>query len=165
MPPPASPATAVPDDSSTSAAPAPERPAVAQTPAAELRVALLRTTRRLKQQRGAAGLSDGQHAVLVEVCRRGPSTPGALAEHERISAPSMTRILNGLVELGLVRKDADPQDGRQVLVDLTDAGRDELAATRRARDAWLADQLDRLDAADRETLRRAAEILVEVAAR
>jgi DNA-binding MarR family transcriptional regulator len=131
----------------------------------ELRIALFRITRRLKQQRGSADLTDGQYAVLTTLAKHGPLTPGALADHERIRPPSMTRTVNAVAELGLVRKVGNPDDGRQVVVELTEAGRTEIVETRRRRDAWLTAQLDELPAADRETLRRAAEILLEVAAR
>lgn len=133
--------------------------------AAELRVALFRVTRRLRQQRGANDLPDGQHAVLTGLFKEGPLTPGALADRERVRPPSMTRTVNALAELGLVRKVGNPDDGRQVVIELTDAGRSEVVETRRRRDAWLTAQLDALGDADRATLHRAAEILREVADR
>jgi DNA-binding MarR family transcriptional regulator len=128
-------------------------------------VALFRTTRRIKQQRGDVDLSEGQHAVLTTLCKHGRMSPGALAAHERVRPPSMTRIVNTLEGLGLVGKAENPDDRRQVVVELTDAGHELIVQTRRRRDAWLTVQLDALPAADRATLRRASEILLEVAGR
>ncbi|WP_284293467.1 MarR family winged helix-turn-helix transcriptional regulator [Luteimicrobium album] len=136
-----------------------------ESPAAELRVALFRVTRRLKQQRATADITEGQHAVLTTLCKHGAMTPGALADHERVKPPSMTRTVNALVERGFVRKSGNPDDGRQVVVELTEEGNREIVETRRRRDAWLAVQLDELTPAQRETLHQAAEILLEVAAR
>ena len=132
--------------------------------ASELRVTLGRTTRRLKGERGDAGLSDPQFNVLAILLREGPMTPGRLAEHERIAAPAMTRTVNCLVDRGLVRKDEHPTDGRQVVVSLTPQGEGEVTETRRRRDAWLSARLAGLTAAERATLVAASELLRRIAA-
>ncbi len=57
-----------------------------------------------------------------------------LAEALRVVPRSATGVVEGLEELGLVRRETDPADRRSVLVSLTDAGRgtlDELAEARR----------------------------------
>jgi DNA-binding MarR family transcriptional regulator len=92
-------------------------------------------------------------------------SPGALAEHERVRPPSMTRAVNRLVELGLVEKVEHETDRRQVVVRLTDAGVHEVKETRRRRDAWLTQQLTTLTPDERETLARASELLIRIAAR
>lgn len=132
--------------------------------ATELRVTLGRTTRRLKGERGDAGLSDPQFNVLAILLREGPMTPGRLADHERIAAPAMTRTVNCLVDRGLVRKDEHPTDGRQVVVTLTPQGEDEVTETRRRRDAWLSARLTGLTADERATLVAASELLRRIAA-
>src|SRR6476661_1544702 len=66
-----------------------------------------------------------------------PRTPGELAEIEKVSAPSMTRTVAGLVERALVERTDDPQDRRQVILSLTESGRALLRETRRKRDAWM----------------------------
>lgn len=131
--------------------------------AAELRTTLSRTTRRLKAERGDAGLSDPQFNVLAVLLHHGPASPGRLAEHERIAAPAMTRTVTCLAERGLVRKDEHPTDGRQVVVSLTPEGEAEVAETRRRRDAWLAARLTGLTQDERDTLVRAGEILRRIA--
>ena len=156
-------------------APAPASPAVAQSGppaagaadlalAAELRVTLGRATRRLKAERGDAGLSDPQFNVLAILLREGPTSPGRLAEHERIAAPAMTRTVGCLADRGLVSKQEHPTDGRQVVVSLTAEGEAEVAETRRRRDAWLSARLAGLDTADRAVLAQAAEILRRITA-
>lgn len=75
----------------------------------------------------------------------------------------MTRSVNALVESGYVAKMPHPSDGRQVVVEITDAGRDELVELRRRRDEWLAAQLATLDDADRQVLEQAAHILQRMA--
>lgn len=129
------------------------------TLAADLRVTLGRATRRIKAERGEAGLSDPQFNVLAILLREGPTSPGRLAEHERIAAPAMTRTVGCLADRGLVRKDEHPTDGRQVVVSLTPEGEAEVAETRRRRDAWLSARLAGLEADERAVLVQAAEIL------
>ena len=75
----------------------------------------------------------------------------------------MTRTVNCLVEDGYaVRRPCD-SDGRQVLVDLTDQGREILLADRRRRDAWLAQRLRELTPEERALLRQAAPLIQKLA--
>jgi DNA-binding MarR family transcriptional regulator len=129
--------------------------------AARLRLAIVRTSRRLRQE--AAG-SDGQLtptavAALASVERHGPLTPSELAEIERVQRPTATRTLRGLVEAGLVDRAPDPADGRSALVSVTAAGRERLRRLRGRKNAYLARRMRDLPAADVATLERAAEIL------
>lgn len=136
----------------------------APTLAGELRQALGRANRRLRAERGDAGLSDAQFSVLAVLLRDGPTTPGRLAELERVQPPTMTRTVNCLAELGLVTKGSSPDDGRHVVVALSVAGETEVRETRRRREAWLTQRLAVLGADDRAVLERAAQLLREVAA-
>lgn len=126
--------------------------------ASRLRRGVLMASRRLRSER-SADLSEGQYSVLVLLEARGPGTPSELAAIECVSGPSMTRTIACLAEEGLVVRTAHPTDGRVVVVDLADAGREALRATRQRRDAWLARRLGDLDAGELETLSRAADIL------
>lgn len=132
--------------------------------AGELRGALSVSSRRIRSRRGAADLPDAQFTVLAVLLRRGPMTPGALADHEHVQPPTMTRTVNALVELGFVTKEPHPTDGRLVLVTPTEAGESEVRETRRRRDDWLAQQLKTLTPQERATLAQAAELLRRIAA-
>ncbi|MET0433463.1 MarR family winged helix-turn-helix transcriptional regulator [Cellulomonas sp. GbtcB1] len=132
--------------------------------AGELRVALAKSTRRIRSRRGGADLPDPQFNVLAILLREGPLSPGALADAEHVQPPSMTRTVNALVELGFVQKSEHPTDGRQVVVSLTAPGEAEVRETRRRRDAWLAAQLDTLTDDERRTLAQAAVLLRRIAA-
>jgi DNA-binding MarR family transcriptional regulator len=131
--------------------------------AAELRISLLRVARRLRAEKSDQELSDSQYSTLAALDRLGPMTPRALAEHERVQPPSITRILAGLLERGLVDRSSDPVDGRQVIVRLTEPGALAVKETRRRRDAWLARRLAELDPNERAVLARASEILRRIA--
>lgn len=129
----------------------------------DLQVAVMRLARRLRSERGDHGLTLTQLACLATLHRHGPMTPSDLAAHEKVQPPSMTRTVNGLAERGLVQRTPDPTDGRQVVVSLTDTGRDLLAGDRAQREQWLTQQLTDLTADERETLARATNILDRLA--
>jgi DNA-binding MarR family transcriptional regulator len=131
--------------------------------AAELRHAIMRTSRRIRQERSLDDLSPGQHAVLSMLDVHGPMTPRELAAHERVQPPSMTRTVTALEEAGMVSRTDHPTDGRQVLVGLTPAGDVVVRETRQRRDAWLARRLADLDPDERDTMARAAAILARMA--
>jgi DNA-binding MarR family transcriptional regulator len=132
--------------------------------ASELRLSVMRLRRRLSGERHPDNaLSMGAMAVLGCLNRNGDVTLGELAAHERIQPPSMTRIVNALVEGGYVSRRAHETDGRQVVVVLSDQGRTTLLADRARRDAWLARRLRELTADERDTLRRAAPLLERLA--
>jgi DNA-binding MarR family transcriptional regulator len=126
--------------------------------AARLRLGITRTARRLRQEAGGS-LSPSQIAALATIERHGPLTPSELAQRERVQRPTVTRVLARLEEAGLAQRAGDPADRRSSLVTITADGRELLAAQRTRKDAYLARRLEALDAADRATLERAAELL------
>ncbi len=129
----------------------------------ELQVAVMRLARRMRAERGDHGLTLTQLAVLATLSRHGQMSPSDLAAHERVQPPSMTRTINGLVDLGLVERSPDPDDGRQVRVDLTDEGRTLLAQDRAQREEWLSRQMADLTPEERATMKKAASILDRLA--
>ena len=76
--------------------------------------------------------------MLACLFRNGDLTVGDLAAFERVQPPSMTRTVKLLETGGYVTRRAHDTDGRQVVVSLTDHGRDLVRADRARRDAWLA---------------------------
>jgi DNA-binding MarR family transcriptional regulator len=132
--------------------------------ASQLRVSLMRLSRRLRNERQPDNrLSVGSISVLGTLRRNGECTIGQLAAHERVQPPSMTRTVNCLEEQGYVVRRPSEHDGRQVLVDLSDKGREMLAADRRRRDAWLARQLRDLTPEEKDLLRKAVPLLERLA--
>jgi DNA-binding MarR family transcriptional regulator len=128
----------------------------------ELRGATLRLARRLRQEKADDELSDGQTSVLAYLERNGSQSPAILSAFEHVSPPSMNRTLNALERSGYVVRRPSPDDGRMVVVSLTDSGRDVVLETRRRRDPWLAERLEGLSAGEREVLGAAAAIIREL---
>ena len=130
--------------------------------AIDLRTAVMRTSRRLRVEATGDVITPGQYTVLAQLNGNGAQTLRTLAEREHVQAPSMTRIVNALADQGFVSRAANPDDGRQVHVDITDAGRAVLAEARNQRTAWLAQRVAGLSEEDRLVLSRAAHIMQEM---
>ena len=126
--------------------------------ASQLRRSILMTSRRLRAER-VGDVSLAQYSVLARLLEAGTSTPSELAALEHVAAPSMTRTVRCLEDAGYVTRAANPDDGRAVLVTLSDAGHDVIAETRRRRTVWLAQRLDALEPDELATLGAAADIL------
>jgi DNA-binding MarR family transcriptional regulator len=127
-----------------------------------LRISVSRLARRLRVERqaeGLASLSDTQLAALAVLDRHGAMTPGELAEHEKVQPPSMTRVIAVLEERRLVMRAPHPTDRRQVVLTVTEQGRELVSQARRRRDAWLAKRLKELSPQERAILRAAAPVL------
>lgn len=135
--------------------------------AADLRLATFRLARRLRCVRVADAMSDAQLAVLMTLRLHGRRTISALAERERVTAPSMTSLINGLEEQGLVTRTPDDEDRRRVLVEVTDAGIDIVEQTMRRRDELLVGAMRELELSADEvrTLREAAALMWKLAER
>lgn len=86
-------------------------------------------------------------------------TPGALAAAERVRPPSMTRVIASLSDLGMIKREPHPTDGRQAIVTLAPAGRDVVIDELAARKAWLDDRLSELTSDERDTLRQVVAIM------
>jgi len=119
-----------------------ERPDLDVSPL-EVLSRVTRLARHLDRARSAAfaahGLENWEFDVLAALRRSGPPyelSPGQLVADTLVTSGTMTNRIDRLAARDLVRRRPDPDDGRGVLVHLTDAGRTLV-------DTALADLLDR----------------------
>ncbi len=131
--------------------------------APQLRDAITRLNRRVRQARPVGDLTVTQLSALTSLRLAGALTPRELADVERVQPPTMTKIVAKLEERGLVQRTPHPTDGRQVILAATEGGRAVLDQFERARNEWLASRLAALTEDERDTLRRAADILQQLA--
>jgi DNA-binding MarR family transcriptional regulator len=129
-----------------------------------LRPSLLRLTRMIRFQRADQSVSLTQLSAMGTLSVHGPMSAGELAACERVQPPSMTKVLSGLEERGLVRRAVHPTDRRQAVIAITDAGLTLLDSERRSRDAWLSQRLSQLSADERALLRNVVPVLEKLAA-
>lgn len=80
-------------------------------------------------------LSATQVRALFQLERGEACTAGELAKRADLSPASMTALLDQLEDSGIVRRERSAEDRRRVLVSLTDAGHETLAAKRTLIDA------------------------------
>jgi DNA-binding MarR family transcriptional regulator len=126
--------------------------------ASRLRFAVMRLSRRLRQHT-ASEITQSQLSALATVVRDGPLTLRDLAAAERVQPPTITRIIEPLLERGLVERTPDVTDRRVAWVGATREGRALVEQVRRRRDSYLAHRLRTLDPEELAVLARAAELL------
>ena len=107
----------------------------------------------------ASGLSMTAAATLASLERLGPQRLTLLAAREGVTQPAMTQLISRLEESGLVRREASPEDGRVVLVVITDEGRATLARRRAVRTERLTGIITQLGPAHRAALASALPAL------
>jgi DNA-binding MarR family transcriptional regulator len=132
------------------------------TVASDLRVVIGRLVRRLRAERRDVSLA--QLTVLGRLDRDGLEGISAIAAAERVRPQSIASTIVALEAAGLVTRRPDAGDRRRVVIELTPAGREALAADRRRREGWLAGAIDRdLTADERRVLAEATALLARLA--
>jgi DNA-binding MarR family transcriptional regulator len=100
--------------------------------AAGLRMTIGMLLRKLRQIQLGADLSMPESLTLSRLDRGGPATSSDLARLDKISPQSMGATLAVLEQRGLVARSRDPEDGRRIVLSITEQGRQ---VTRDRRDA------------------------------
>ncbi len=99
----------------------------------------LRILRQLRKEDEHSGVGSARLSVLSVLVFGGPCRMKDLADAEQVKPPTMSRIVAGLEEAGLVRREKDRLDGRSVCVEATVRGRKLLERARLRRIAVLVD--------------------------
>jgi DNA-binding MarR family transcriptional regulator len=126
--------------------------------ASELRFAVMRLSRRLRQH-APEDITPSQLSALSVVAREGSLTLRQLAEAERVQPPTITRVVDMLEQKGLATRVPSEDDRRVAFVEPTPDGRALVDTIRRRRDAYLAGRLRTFTGEERELLERAAKLL------
>ncbi|CAM3935698.1 MULTISPECIES: MarR family winged helix-turn-helix transcriptional regulator [Tsukamurella] len=127
--------------------------------AAQLRSPLLQLHFLMKRTTPGPDLTPAQQSALQSLLRLGPVRMGELARFLRIRLPSATSAVDGLERLGLVQRSPDPDDGRAVVVQLSEHGQQLTSELIAARNAVLARHLHELSEEDRVHLNAAIPAL------
>jgi DNA-binding MarR family transcriptional regulator len=130
--------------------------------AARLHSSAIRLLRTLRREDDGSGLSAPRLSALSMVVLAGPLSLAELAAAEQVKPPTMSRIVDALVERGLVTRVARPGDRRSVEIAATGEGRQLLDAGRERRVGALVRRLGALADSERRALARGVEILERV---
>lgn len=106
--------------------------------ASDLRVVVGQLVRRFRQDRT---IPQPQLAALGWLVRQGARTTSQLAALERVRPQSMAQTVAQLETAGLVARRPDPSDGRQSLIDLTEAGQATMEQFRIAGESWVSEAI------------------------
>ncbi len=124
-----------------------------------LHSAAIHLLRRLRRTDEATGLSPARLSALSVVVFAGPRTLGELASIEQVRPPTMTHLVRGLGQQGLVSRESDDDDKRVARISATQKGRRLLERGRQLRLRGLTERILTLDAPDVAALEAAIPII------
>jgi DNA-binding MarR family transcriptional regulator len=131
--------------------------------AVDLRAVLARLVRRLRETTLEDSLTPSQASALSRLSKGGVSTVAALAHAEKVRPQSMAATVESLESRGFLTRSPDPHDGRRQIVDLTDAGWQQVEGQREAGLAWLDHSLaEEVTHAELMTLAESSRILARI---
>jgi DNA-binding MarR family transcriptional regulator len=122
----------------------------------------IRVLRLVRAEDAHAGIGPAQLSALSVLVFAGEKTVGELAALEQVQPPTMSRIVDGLVQKKLAERVGSANDRRTVQITATPAGRKLLLAGRDRRVRALAKRFDDLSKKEVETLLAAAEIMKRI---
>ena len=138
--------------------------ATPHTIADRLHSATIHLLRRLRRTDEATGLSPARLSALSVLVFAGPRTLGELASIEQVRPPTMTHLVRGLGQQGLVRRESDDDDKRVARISATRKGRRVLERGRQLRLRGLTERILTLDAPDVAALEAAIPIIERLSA-
>ncbi|WP_329071818.1 MarR family winged helix-turn-helix transcriptional regulator [Streptomyces sp. NBC_01429] len=126
----------------------------------EVRAVISRLRRRIMKAAEVEDITLSQMSVLARLSDKGGVTASDLAATEGVRHQSMTATVASLAAMGLAERSPDPDDGRRLLITLTEEGHRRVAEGRQARTEWLAGRLrDRATEEERQTVIAAMAVL------
>lgn len=125
----------------------------------ELAPLVMRTVRAELAARQGTELSVPQFRALRFVGRRPGASLSDLGAHLGTTRPAASRLVDRLLEVGLINRTTDPQDRRHALLTLTERGRGALDVAHAAAQDRMAERLQRLPPEDLERCAQALTTL------
>jgi DNA-binding MarR family transcriptional regulator len=129
--------------------------------AGALRVAVGLVVRKLQQMPSGDELTLAESSALARLERGGPATSSDLARLERISPQSMGVTVAALLERALIERSRDPEDGRRIVLSITESGRRTVHDKRGAKTEHIAAALRNGFSEDELGQLQAAAVLLE----
>jgi DNA-binding MarR family transcriptional regulator len=130
-----------------------------------LHSAAIHLLRAVRVEDRTTGIGPAQLSALSVLVFGGSMSLGKLAAAEQVKPPTMVRIVQSLARQGLVRTQADDNDGRKIEIAVTARGRSLMLRARQRRVDALAQALAEFGEAEKRQLRTALGVLKDVQAR
>lgn len=132
--------------------------------ASELRIAVSRLMRQFRKQVVNFPVSMTEQTTMALLDQYKQLLPSELAAIEKITAQSMSQILNNLHAMGYIHKEVSAEDKRKVVVSLSKKGLEVLTSIRTKRSEWLANAMSRLlTPEEKKILKQSAGIIQKLA--
>jgi DNA-binding MarR family transcriptional regulator len=110
---------------------------------------------------GAKEMSVPQFRTLAFVYRKESASLSEVADHIGLTLPTMSTLVDGLVDRGLINRREDREDRRRITLTLTEPGRARFESARGATMVNLEQRLRHLSASDRATIAASMRMLRE----
>lgn len=123
---------------------------------------VMRTIRSKLRELRAAEISVPQFRALIYINRHDGASLSDLTVHIGLTLPSMSKLIDGLVNRKLVSRHVHSTDRRRVRLSLTAQGRDELNAAYKHTQKFLASKMSTLALEDLVAISRAMKSLKEL---
>jgi DNA-binding MarR family transcriptional regulator len=132
--------------------------------AASLRITLNRIVKIMRREtRNDGQLSLTERSTLGLLYPDVQLAPTDIARTEKVTTQSMSQVVNHLVELKFVVRTPSAEDGRKILLSLSDAGRARVEQARQEKQEWLAKALhEKMSGAEKDLLVDALLILTKL---
>jgi DNA-binding MarR family transcriptional regulator len=127
-----------------------------------LHSAAIRVLRMVRTEDTQSGIGPAQLSALSVLVFGGARTVSDLAALEQVRPPTMSRIVDGLVEKKLAQRIEDADDRRAVRVKATPQGEKLMLAGRERRVKALASRFEALSATELKTLNAAAQLMLKI---
>jgi len=119
----------------------------------------IRLLRTVRVEDAKSGIGPAQLSALSVLVFAGPTTLSELADAEQVKPPTMSRIVEGLVQQQLAERTPVASDRRALRIAATQKGRKLLLAGRDRRVSALAQRLESLNESELAVVGRSAQIL------
>ena len=123
---------------------------------------VMRTIRSEFRQRRSADLSVPQFRTLAYTQNNAGTSLSDLACHIGLTLPSMSKMVDGLVDRGLITREGHADDRRRICLKLTEPGKDKLDTANFQTQALIEEKLAGLGPAELETVSQAMMILKDL---
>ncbi len=109
-----------------------------------------------------SGLSMPQFRAMVKIANNPSVSLSCVAEHVGLSLPTTSRIVSGLVDKGILKREGCTEDRRQCLLGLTPRGQSVLHNAWAAAQQSMAEELEQFSPGDRAAVAKAMRVIKKV---